>query len=86
MPSSNDSKSNGHLHFVNVFCYLQSLRSSYQSIMIELKKVEEILQNSTGGTSRLVEGSLMAELCRHLCHFVQARLELMDLYLCYHHQ
>ena len=45
---------------------------------MELKKIEETTHSSTGSP---LEGSLLAELCRHLCQFSQARQELIDLYL-----
>ena len=56
------------------------MRDSYKTLTTELKRIEETAHTaSSAGTP--VEGSLMAELCRHLCQFVQARQELIDLYL-----
>ena len=58
---------------------VQSVRDSYKTLIAEFKRVEESTQTLSGSTSP-VEGSLLAELCRHLCQFVQARQELIDLY------
>lgn len=54
-----------------------SVRDSFKTLIVELKKIEETTHSSTGSP---LEGSLLAELCRHLCQFSQARQELIDFY------
>ena len=66
-----------NMQVVSLFC-LQSVRDSFKTLIVELKKIEETTHSSTGSP---LEGSLLAELCRHLCQFSQARQELIDLYL-----
>lgn len=56
------------------------MRDSFKALITELKKIEEAVCTATA-TGSPVEGSLLAELCRHLCQFVHARQELIDLYL-----
>ena len=62
-----------------LFC-LQSVRDSFKTLIIDFKRIEESTHSSSSTGSPL-EGSLLAELCRHLCQFSQARQELFDLYL-----
>ena len=56
------------------------MRDSFKNLMTELKRIEETAHTASS-TGSPVEGSLMAELCRHLCQFVQARQDLNNLYL-----
>ena len=58
----------------------QSVRDGFKTLITELKRIEETV-HTVSSTGSIVEGSLMAELCRHLCQFAQARQELIDLYL-----
>lgn len=62
-----------------LFCP-QSVRDSFKTLITELKRIEET-SHTASSTGSPVEGSLMAELCKHLCQFAQARQELIDLYL-----
>ncbi|XP_022804142.1 KICSTOR complex protein C12orf66 homolog [Stylophora pistillata] len=56
------------------------VRDNFKTLIIEFKRIEETTHSCTSSGS-LLEGSLLAELCRHLCQFSQARQELIDLYL-----
>ena len=60
------------------------MRDSFKALIIDFKKIEESTHSSSSTGSPL-EGSLLAELCRHLCQFSQARQELIDLYLLIQH-
>ncbi|KAK3697749.1 hypothetical protein QZH41_010301, partial [Actinostola sp. cb2023] len=55
-------------------------RDSYKVLSSELKKTEEMGDNSHSLPTPPMECSLLTELCRHVSQFVQARLELMDFY------
>jgi len=57
----------------------QSVRDSFKALIIDFKRIEESTHSSSSTGSPL-EGSLLAELCRHLCQFSQARQELIDFY------
>lgn len=61
------------------FLRKDSVRDSFKSLTTELKRIEETV-HTTAAFGSPVEGSLMAELCRHLCQFVQARQELINFY------
>lgn len=56
-----------------------SVRDSFKTVIVELKRIEE-MSHTASSTGSPVEGSLMAELCRHLSQFAQARQELIDFY------
>ncbi|EDO42854.1 predicted protein, partial [Nematostella vectensis] len=56
-----------------------TLRDMYKTLLVELKKTSEVTPVASHSVL-LVEGSLLAELSRHLTQFVQARMELMDFY------
>ncbi|XP_078382047.1 KICSTOR subunit 2-like [Oculina patagonica] len=56
-----------------------SVRDSFRTLITELKRIEETTHSSSS-TGYPLEGSLLAELCRHLCQFSQARQELIDFY------
>jgi len=56
-----------------------TVRDSFKNLMTELKRIEETAHTASS-TGSPVEGSLMAELCRHLCQFVQARQDLNNFY------
>ena len=56
------------------------MRDSFKALIAELKRIEGAVYTTTAIGSP-VEGSLMAELCRHLCQFVLARQDLIELYL-----
>ncbi|CAH3157003.1 unnamed protein product, partial [Porites evermanni] len=56
-----------------------SVRDSFKTLITELKKIEET-SHTASSTGSPVEGSLLAELCRHLSQFAQARQELIDFY------
>lgn len=68
-----------YFEYVLSFC-VQSVRDSFKTLITELKKIEET-SHTASSTGSPVEGSLLAELCRHLSQFAQARQELIDLYL-----
>lgn len=64
---------------VKKFFRKDSVRDSFKALIAELKRIEGAVYTTTAIGSP-VEGSLMAELCRHLCQFVLARQDLIEFY------
>lgn len=64
---------------ISVFLF-QTLKSSYELIVLELKKVQEVYSLRKGGTDFSRERKL-AELLTHITEYVSARKEMIELYL-----
>ena len=63
--------------------YEQTLKSSYELIMLELNKVQEVFKVGKGGMDFSWERKL-AELLLHVSEYVSAKREMIDLYLPLH--
>ncbi|KAI8518613.1 PREDICTED: UPF0536 protein C12orf66 homolog isoform X1 [Branchiostoma belcheri] len=69
----------GYLGQKKWFSGRESLRSTYSSLLTELRKIEDTGRQAVGGTAPSLE-KLLAHLCGQLSSFVAARLETMDFY------
>lgn len=60
-------------------CFQHTLKSTYELLVLELKKVQEVYNLGKGGTDFSWERKL-AELLVHVIEYVSAKKELLDLY------
>lgn len=62
------------------FLFQHTLKGTYEVLVLELRKVQEVYQLGRGGTDFSWERKL-AELLVHIVEYVSAKRELLDLYL-----
>ncbi|XP_070533173.1 KICSTOR subunit 2-like isoform X2 [Ptychodera flava] len=61
------------------FARKDTLRTTYTTLLGDLKKIEELGKNAMGGTAPQFE-ELLAHLCGQLCQYIKARQDIMDFY------